>query len=84
MCDILIYYICISFIIHHIYIKCLLYVLCFRSLSIYFVMFGINAAPFFDISAPLYGNDEKKTKFPMGIKLIFMLIMMIIIILTKC
>lgn len=47
-------------------------------------MFGINAAPFFDISAPLYGNDEKKTKFPMGIKLIFMLIMMIIIILTKC
>lgn len=66
------------------YIKCLLYVLCFRSLSVYFVMFGISAAPFFDISTPLYGKDEKKTKFLMGIKLIFILIMMIIIILTKC
>lgn len=47
-------------------------------------MFGISAAPFFDISTPLYGKDEKKTKFLMGIKLIFILIMMIIIILTKC
>ncbi|XP_003393537.1 transmembrane protein 39A isoform X1 [Bombus terrestris] len=42
-----------------------IFYLCYPSLSIYFVMFGINAAPFFDISAPLYGNDEKKTKFPM-------------------
>ncbi|PBC34616.1 Transmembrane9A [Apis cerana cerana] len=34
------------------------------SLSVYFVMFGISAAPFFDISAiPLYSKDEKKTKF---------------------
>lgn len=50
------------------YQKFLLCIFCFRSLSVYFVMFGISAAPFFDISAiPLYGKDEKKTKFLMGI-----------------
>lgn len=35
-------------------------------------MFGISAAPFFDISAiPLYSKDEKKTKFLIGIYLIY-------------
>ncbi|KOX73947.1 Transmembrane protein 39A [Melipona quadrifasciata] len=36
------------------------------SLSVYFVMFGVSAIPFFDISTTsLYGKDEKKTKFLM-------------------
>lgn len=31
-------------------------------------MFGVSAIPFFDISTTsLYGKDEKKTKFLMGI-----------------
>ncbi|XP_068971814.1 transmembrane protein 39A isoform X4 [Bombus flavifrons] len=42
-----------------------IFYLCYPSLSVYFVMFGISAAPFFDISTPLYGKDEKKTKFLM-------------------
>ncbi|XP_071863825.1 transmembrane protein 39A isoform X2 [Bombus fervidus] len=43
-----------------------IFYLCYP-LSIYFVMFGISATPFFDISTPLYINtkDEKKTKFLM-------------------
>ncbi|XP_068971812.1 transmembrane protein 39A isoform X2 [Bombus flavifrons] len=41
-----------------------IFYLCYP-LSVYFVMFGISAAPFFDISTPLYGKDEKKTKFLM-------------------
>ncbi|XP_053972655.1 transmembrane protein 39A isoform X1 [Hylaeus anthracinus] len=41
-----------------------IFYLCYPSLSLYFVMFGVSVVPFFDISpAPLYNKDEKKTKF---------------------
>ncbi|XP_017760704.1 PREDICTED: transmembrane protein 39A [Eufriesea mexicana] len=42
-----------------------IFYLCYPNLSVYFVMFGVSAAPFFDISTPLYSKDEKKTKFLM-------------------
>lgn len=39
----------------------------FRSLSIYFSMFGVSLTPFFDISASsLYGKEERKTKYLLG------------------
>lgn len=42
-----------------------IFYLCYP-LSVYFVMFGVSAGPFFDIStASLYNKDEKKTKFLM-------------------
>ncbi|KAG7209468.1 hypothetical protein KM043_015557 [Ampulex compressa] len=41
-----------------------IFYLCYPSLSVYFVMFGVSVAPFFDIStAPLYSKEDKKTKF---------------------
>ncbi|XP_076619333.1 transmembrane protein 39A isoform X1 [Colletes latitarsis] len=41
-----------------------IFYLCYPSLSVYFVMFGVSAAPFFDISTvPLCNKDVKKTKF---------------------
>lgn len=41
--------------------------ICFRSLSVYFVMFGISAAPFFDISTTFScGKEERKTKYLLG------------------
>ncbi|XP_017889783.1 transmembrane protein 39A isoform X1 [Ceratina calcarata] len=39
-----------------------IFYLCYPSLSVYFVMFGVSAAPFFDISTSSCGKDEKKTK----------------------
>ncbi|XP_078043038.1 transmembrane protein 39A isoform X3 [Augochlora pura] len=43
-----------------------IFYLCYPSLSVYFVMFGMSAAPFFDIStAPIYSKDDKKTKYPL-------------------
>lgn len=39
--------------------------ICFRSLSIYFVMFGVSVASFFDISMS-YGKEERKTKYLVG------------------
>ncbi|XP_078043036.1 transmembrane protein 39A isoform X2 [Augochlora pura] len=42
-----------------------IFYLCYP-LSVYFVMFGMSAAPFFDIStAPIYSKDDKKTKYPL-------------------
>lgn len=29
-------------------------------------MFGVSAIPFFDISTPVYGKDDKKIKYLMG------------------
>lgn len=41
--------------------------ICSRSLSVYFVMFGISAAPFFDISTTFScGKEERKTKYLLG------------------
>lgn len=41
--------------------------ICSRRLSVYFVMFGISAAPFFDISSTfLYGKEDRKTKYLLG------------------
>ncbi|XP_015512102.1 transmembrane protein 39A isoform X1 [Neodiprion pinetum] len=38
--------------------------LCYPSISIYFLMFGVSIGPFFDIStAPLYIKEDRKTKF---------------------
>lgn len=39
----------------------------FRSLSIYFSMFGVSLTPFFDISTPSScGKEERKTKYLLG------------------
>ncbi|XP_015429142.1 PREDICTED: LOW QUALITY PROTEIN: transmembrane protein 39A [Dufourea novaeangliae] len=41
-----------------------IFYLCYPSLSVYFVMFGMSVAPFFDIStATLSSKDDKKTKY---------------------
>lgn len=41
-----------------------IFYLCYPSLSVYFFMFGISAAPFFDIStSSTYGKEERKTKY---------------------
>ena len=41
-----------------------IFYLCYPCLSVYFVMFGLSVAPFFDVStAPLYSKDEKKAKY---------------------
>ncbi|XP_034940123.1 transmembrane protein 39A [Chelonus insularis] len=38
--------------------------LCYPSISVYFLMFGVNIGPFFDITtAPLYVKEDRKTKF---------------------
>ncbi|KAK0163347.1 hypothetical protein PV327_007038 [Microctonus hyperodae] len=38
--------------------------LCYPSVSVYFLMFGVSIGPFFDIStSPLYVKEDKKTKF---------------------
>ncbi|KAK0088200.1 hypothetical protein PV325_012867 [Microctonus aethiopoides] len=38
--------------------------LCYPSISVYFLMFGVSIGPFFDIStSPLYVKEDKKTKF---------------------
>ncbi|XP_063993463.1 transmembrane protein 39A [Diachasmimorpha longicaudata] len=38
--------------------------LCYPSISVYFLMFGLSIGPFFDIStAPLYVKEDRKTKF---------------------
>ncbi|XP_011302897.1 transmembrane protein 39A [Fopius arisanus] len=38
--------------------------LCYPSISVYFLMFGVSIGPFFDIStAPLYVKEDRKTKF---------------------
>ncbi|XP_033342200.2 transmembrane protein 39A isoform X1 [Megalopta genalis] len=43
-----------------------IFYLCYPSLSVYFVMFGMSAAPFFDIStASVCNKDEKKIKYPL-------------------
>ena len=39
--------------------------ICSRSLSVYFVMFGIRTAPFFDMSFSS-GKEERKTKHILG------------------
>ncbi|XP_070159327.1 transmembrane protein 39A isoform X1 [Polyergus mexicanus] len=41
-----------------------IFYLCYPRLSVYFVMFGISAAPFFDISTTFsYGKEDRKTKY---------------------
>lgn len=38
--------------------------LCYPSISVYLLMFGVSVGPFFDIStAPLYVKEDRKTKF---------------------
>lgn len=45
--------------------KLLMIFICSRSLSVYFVMFGIRTASFFDISFSS-GKEERKTKYVLG------------------
>ncbi|XP_076303904.1 transmembrane protein 39B isoform X4 [Lasioglossum baleicum] len=43
-----------------------IFYLCYPSLAVYFVMFGMSAAPFFNISAaPICNKDDKKIRYPL-------------------